>query len=882
MSDVLPRLSTALADRYRVERELGAGGMATVYLAHDLKHERDVALKVLHPELAAVLGAERFLTEIKTTAKLQHPHILPLLDSGEAGGLLFYVMPVVDGESLRQRLQRDTQLPVDDAVRITKEVGSALDYAHRHGVIHRDIKPENILLHDNAALVTDFGIALAVTAAGGARLTQTGLSLGTPQYMSPEQAMGEKAVDGRTDVYALGCVLYEMLAGQAPFTGPTAQAIVAQVLTTDALAVTTHRKTVPPNVARAVHAALQKLPADRFATIAEFTAALDGASTAAAMRAQEETGAVGVRPTPTRMWGFVAAALTAGVAIGAAAFSGGRKSAAAGEPRYYQIALPDTALFVAGVNRFDASLPSLAITRDGRTLVYVAATPSGQRLALVRLDRGTVTVLRGTDGAYLPTFSPDGRSIAFASGRTLHRISIEDGTVSTISRVEYPSGLIWAPDGRILLTGHQAEIPSCASAVPEAGGPPVALAPQTECIGRTLAQADSAARRLIITDLSNGNFVLDTQEGTVTKIETEDGSPVRGSGPIALGTDRLLWMRDSSLLAVGFDARSAKLRGAPVSILTNVRREAWTGIAHASLADDGTLVWASGGDASVANFVWLDRDGKFAGTALAVSSVVTSYSLSPDENRIAYTTIDQTGKSRLRVADLRRQVTDDVPFDNVLHPTDWIRDGRALVAIMERTSEPAKSVVVEFNASTSRIDTTQSFDDESRDGSMRCGRSGGRGTASGLTVARGTTTVGVVDAVGGSWCRFSPDGSRVVWIRPAGMFVARTSGNVAESRVQVAPAGADEGKWSEDGKSIYYRAANNWYVVDAPTADMRPAGPPRLVFTGRYLQAWASWERARSGRFLMLQGAPSPHLRTLNVMTNFPALVEQKMRAAAR
>ena len=201
MTDVVRRLGTALADRYRVERELGSGGMATVYLAHDLKHERDVALKVLHPELAAVLGAERFLSEIKTTAKLQHPHILPLLDSGDADGLLFYVMPVVDGESLRQRLQRDTQLPLDDAIRITKEVGSALDYAHRQGVIHRDIKPENILMHDGSAMVTDFGIALAVTAAGGARLTQTGLSLGTPQYMSPEQAMGERQVDARADVY---------------------------------------------------------------------------------------------------------------------------------------------------------------------------------------------------------------------------------------------------------------------------------------------------------------------------------------------------------------------------------------------------------------------------------------------------------------------------------------------------------------------------------------------------------------------------------------------------------------------------------------------------------------------------------------------------------
>ena len=196
------QLNAALAGRYEVDRELGAGGMATVYLAHDLKHDRDVAIKVLHPDLGAALGGERFLAEIKTTAQLQHPHILPLLDSGDADGLLYYVMPVVTGETLRARLERERQLPIPESVRIAREVASALDYAHRQGVIHRDIKPENILLHDGSALVADFGIALAVQTAGGARMTQTGLSLGTPQYMSPEQAMGERAIDARTDVYA--------------------------------------------------------------------------------------------------------------------------------------------------------------------------------------------------------------------------------------------------------------------------------------------------------------------------------------------------------------------------------------------------------------------------------------------------------------------------------------------------------------------------------------------------------------------------------------------------------------------------------------------------------------------------------------------------------
>src|SRR5512144_2364911 len=228
---LLQQLQAALADRYRVERELGAGGMATVYLAHDLRHDRDVAIKVLHPDLGAALGSDRFLAEIRTTARLQHPHILPLLDSGAADGLLYYVMPLVTGETLRARLHRELQLPVEDAIRIAREVADALGYAHSLGVIHRDVKPENILLQNGHATVADFGIALAVQSAGGARLTQTGLSLGTPQYMSPEQATGERIIDARSDIYALGAVVYEMLTGDPPFTGSGVQAIVAKVLT---------------------------------------------------------------------------------------------------------------------------------------------------------------------------------------------------------------------------------------------------------------------------------------------------------------------------------------------------------------------------------------------------------------------------------------------------------------------------------------------------------------------------------------------------------------------------------------------------------------------------------------------------------------------------
>ena len=316
MPDSIAQLTAALSAHYAVERELGAGGMATVYLARDLKHNRYVAIKVLRPELAAILGGERFLKEIRLTANLQHPHILPLHDSGEADGLVYYVMPFVEGESLRDRLKREKQLPVEDAIRLAREVASALDYAHRHGVVHRDIKPENVLLHDGQALVADFGIALAVSTAGGERMTETGLSVGTPHYMSPEQAMGDREITPRSDVYALGCVTYEMLLGEPPFTGPSAQAIIARVVTEEPRSLIVQRKTIPPHVEDAVHVALAKLPADRFATAAEFATALLGpsqpragttASRAAAIQAPRRAGGGSIsrssrsaRPPPLR------------------------------------------------------------------------------------------------------------------------------------------------------------------------------------------------------------------------------------------------------------------------------------------------------------------------------------------------------------------------------------------------------------------------------------------------------------------------------------------------------------------------------------------------------------------------------------------------------
>ena len=274
MSDPITRLNDALDGRYAIERELGEGGMATVYLADDLKHERKVALKVLKPELAAVVGAERFLAEIKTTANLQHPHILPLFDSGEAEGFLFYVMPYVEGETLRDWIDREKQPPVDDAVSLASKVAGALQHAHEHGVIHRDIKPANILLQDGEPVVADFGIALAVGAAGSNRLTETGLSLGTPYYMSPEQATGDQPVGASTDTYALGSVLYEMLVGEPPYPGTTAQAVLGKIIAGKPVSATEHRPAVPGNVDAAVRKALEKLPADRCTSAQDFVRAL--------------------------------------------------------------------------------------------------------------------------------------------------------------------------------------------------------------------------------------------------------------------------------------------------------------------------------------------------------------------------------------------------------------------------------------------------------------------------------------------------------------------------------------------------------------------------------------------------------------------------------
>jgi tRNA A-37 threonylcarbamoyl transferase component Bud32 len=433
MTDALARLTAALSDRYRIEREIGAGGMATVYLAHDVRHERKVALKVLRPELAAVIGADRFLAEITTTAHLQHAHILGLIDSGTVNGTVFYVMPFVDGETLRDRIDREKQLPVADSVRIAIAIAGALDYAHRRGVIHRDIKPANILLNEGQPFIADFGIALAASRseARSTRMTETGMSLGTPQYMSPEQAMGERNLDARTDIYSLGCVLYEMLTGEPPFTGPTSQAVVAKVMGAEPEPVTTLRRTVPANVAAATMTALSKVPADRFATAAEFAEALANPQ----YRPKTITSAARTRDAGGVGGKAIAAAAAIVLLAGATIVGWLRPSGGAS----------------ASVARFEVQLPALTgppqfvLRPDGSSILWASADGYWER----RLDSLTARRLRdaAVPQSNIRGVSPDGRQVLVGGRGGTAIVPLASGPASTLATSG--RGARWAPDGTI-------------------------------------------------------------------------------------------------------------------------------------------------------------------------------------------------------------------------------------------------------------------------------------------------------------------------------------------------------------------------------------------------------------------------------------------------
>jgi serine/threonine-protein kinase len=495
MTDV-GRLTAALEGRYRIERELGQGGMATVYLAEDLKHQRRVAIKVLLPELAASLGAERFLREITTTANLRHPHILPLYDSGEAGGFLYYVMPVVEGESLRDRLDREKQLPLDDALSIAREVADALSYAHSRGVIHRDIKPENILLESGHAVVADFGIARAVSAAGGEKLTGTGMAIGTPQYMSPEQAAGEKDLDGRSDLYSLGCVLYEMLAGQPPFTGPTVESVIHQHLMAIPPPVTQLRPSVPPEVVAALQRALAKAPADRFNPVAQFAVALAPGPAAAAplRRAMPSRAMIGI--------GVAGALVVIAALVVLVRRSGGGPDITIGRTMQ--------------VTREPGLEVDPALSPDGAAIAYAAGPTNAMQIYVRQVSGGRPVALTNdtTDNFRWPRWSPDGSRIAYQSNDGIYVVPALGGAPRRVVRVDSGaftiwaapiSGFDWSPDGARIAwtTGYSDSVIRVASL---AGGETVAL----KAPGEAFSPVWSPDGRRIAVAVGNPAFVFGT------------------------------------------------------------------------------------------------------------------------------------------------------------------------------------------------------------------------------------------------------------------------------------------------------------------------------------------------------------------------------------
>ena len=588
--DILTQLSAAIADRYTIEREIGRGGMATVYLARDVKHDRQVALKVLDPELGAVLGVDRFLAEIKVTANLQHPNLLPLFDSGAAGGLLYYVMPFVEGESLRARLDRERQLPVDEAIRITAAIANALQYAHEQGVVHRDLKPENVLMQAGEPIVADFGIALAVSRAGGARVTQTGLSLGTPQYMSPEQATGDRAIDGRSDIYALGAIAYEMLSGEPPHTGNTAQAIIARLLTEPARPIRTVRPAVPDRIDAAVLRALEKLPADRWSSSGSFRAALLG---------DLPTG------TTTQRSKSRASRATIGLAVFATVLSAvclwlalsPRRVPAAAGPRV-RFALSNDRPLAVG------EAPQFALADDGTALAFVATDSDGStNLWIHRLEERLPRELPRTRGAEAPFWSPDGKSVGFFEDGKIERYNLDESSPTTVADVGGDAGgAAWMANGDLIVS--RAEGPLLR--VPSGGG---AAAPIT-----SLDSARGELQHVLPYRLSDGKHFLYTAigytaafTGGLMYVGSVTGGKAtfvgRGVG-IYAAPDHLLIGRDSDLVAVALNPRTFAMGTTERRILSG---EPVNDIASSAT---GTIAWTSSGPAFTSSIEVLDRHGR--------------------------------------------------------------------------------------------------------------------------------------------------------------------------------------------------------------------------------------------------------------------------------
>ncbi len=804
MTDILLRLSSALADRYRIERELGAGGMATVYLAHDVKHDRKVALKVLRPELAAVIGAERFLSEIKTTANLQHPHILPLFDSGSADSFLYYVMPYVEGETLRGKLQRERQLGVEESVRLIRDVADALDYAHRHGVIHRDIKPENILVHDGRPVVADFGIALAVSAAGKGRMTETGLSLGTPHYMSPEQATADRDLSARSDIYSLACVLYEMLAGDPPHTGPSPQAILMRILTDTPRPVSETRTTVPPNVVAALSKALEKLPADRFESAKAFGEALVTEGFTYSTRATVRGAQPSAAPLPaTSSRGGRRAAMVgwsvAGLAVAAAAYGWLRP----------QPSLPLTRLDLStGAITAPPGGADVVISPDGRMIAVGGTLGTEQAIFLRHLDADPdFRKVPGTETGLFPSFSPDNQWIVFrrTSDRSLVKVSVVGGGVTTI----VPAGALdpyvphWGTDNEIVFSG-----PTGLHRVAASGGAPVPL-PK---VGGTTPFL-----------LPDGSGVLSGQGNNVSLYDFASDSAYllvsNARHAVWVETGHLLYVaEDAGLFAVTVDLKERRVTGAPVRVLNRV---AAAPLARGySLSQHGVLVHHEGtgtlgGVGGAVRLVIVDPSGGID-TLRLPSGRRQQPRFSPNGRSVAFETFSpvRNGETDLYTFDLVSGTHTQITFEGDADRPIWSPDGKQIL-FNKSVGASGEDLFVKpaDNSAPERALLTLPGNQQPSawltDGTMTlfAGTVGNNNDLFTLAASDSgkpkpylTAPWNEIDlqvAVDGKLAAFaaSESGAEEIWIRDF---------PVPQGKWKVSPNGGSAPRWSPDGRAVYF------------------------------------------------------------------------------